>query len=213
MLDVNANLFRIAAIAQSSEETRYYLQGVYVEPHLSGVTMTATNGQYLVSIHDETGKCDKPVIVQLAKPTLQSCKAAKKDIEQRRLVMSDLGNAFVRLCGKDIGVSSQCIVDGTFPAYREVVKSAMTPPKGTESVPAFDQSVLSVLCQIARELSDGTHRGLMITGALTDNAALVRFTEVSHAFGLIMPIRHETKPELPFWYTAGTRAFEAAKAA
>lgn len=204
MLDVDANLFRIAAMAQSHEETRYYLNGVFVEPHaVKGVTMTATDGRYLVSIYDETGTCEKPVIVQLAKAALQSCKPAKKDIESRRLVMSDLGNAFVRLCGKDVGVSSQCIIDGTFPHWRAVVESSQAEPLGDGSTvpqPVFDQSTLRVLCDIARELSDGKYHGLLITSKVKTGAALVRFDGVTHAFGLIMPIKHETKPQLPWWF-------------
>lgn len=213
MLDVNANLFRIAALAQSREETRYYLNGVFVEPHaIKGVTMTATDGHVLVSIYDETGTCEKPVIVQLAKAALQSCKAAKKDIEPRRLVMSDLGNAFVRLCGKDVGISSQCIVDGTFPDWRSVVNSSQTKPLGDgNSVPepAFNHSTLRVFCDIARELSDGEYRSLLITSKVKTSAALVRFDGVSHAFGLIMPLKHDTKPELPFWYRANERVSTA----
>lgn len=200
MLNVNANLFRIAALAQSHEETRYYLNGVFIEPHRNGVTMTATDGRILVSIHDETGTCEKPVIVQLPRHTLQSCKVTKKDLEPRRLAMSDLGNAFVRLCGKDVGVASQCIVDGAFPDWRSVVKSAVAPLLGNGNTPMFNQECLRTLCDISRELADGTYRGFMLEGARAGGAALVRFEGAPHAFGLIMPIRTEIKPELPAWH-------------
>lgn len=211
MLNVNANLFRIAAMAQSSEQTRYYLCGVYVEPrHEGGVTMTATDGRYLVSIFDETGSCEKPVIVQLPRHTLKSCRPAKKDLDPRRLVMSDLGNAVVRLSGTDVCAASKCIVDGTFPDWRSIVKSAMAPLLGTGSTPMFNQECYRVFCDIARALADSIKCGFMIEGARAGSAALVRFNGADHAFGLLMPMITDVRPELPRWFASTEETQQAA---
>ena len=64
-IDVNAMLFKAARECQSSEETRYYLGGVYVQPHPErGALLVATDGHRLIAIHDETGICEKPAIVR-----------------------------------------------------------------------------------------------------------------------------------------------------
>ena len=200
MLNVNANLFRVAAMCQSSETTRPYLQGVFVEPHRNGATMTATDGRYLVSIYDETGNCAKPVTINLPKHTLAACKSARKKFEPRRLVVSDLGNAFIRYCGKDVGIASETIVDGTFPDWRTVANSAVSTLLGTGKTPMFDQECLRVLCNVARELTDDGDGGFMLEGARAGGAALVRFEGAQHAFGLLMPKITDMKPELPAWY-------------
>lgn len=198
MLNVNANLFRIAALAQSSESTRYYLCGVFVEPHHSGigVTLTATDGRYLVSIYDESGTTTKSVIIGLPKPTLQSCKPAKRDIEPRRLVISDLGNAFVRLGDGDVGVASKTIVDGTYPDWRRVVKNTMAANGGNAQ--GFDQKCLRVLCEVSHALTDDNKAGVLIE-ARGDNAAMVRF-DTNIAFGLLTPMRMDVKPNVPWWF-------------
>jgi DNA polymerase III sliding clamp (beta) subunit (PCNA family) len=72
MIRVNASLFRIAFKCTSTEASRYYLNGVFIEKHptLQGVTMTATDGHKLISIYDESGTADAPAIVQLTKKAL-----------------------------------------------------------------------------------------------------------------------------------------------
>lgn len=63
---VNADLFRRAMAAVSHEETRYYLQGVFVQPcPTGGAMMTSTNGHWLINIHDPRGICEGDGIVTL----------------------------------------------------------------------------------------------------------------------------------------------------
>jgi hypothetical protein len=212
MIRVNANLFRIAAMCMSSDKTRYYLQGVFVEPHeRMGATLTATDGRYLVSIHDDTAVCDQSAIIKLSPDALRACKPAKSDLSYvtRMLSIGDHDKrAFVVLeSGEppftEVAVSPDCFVDGAFPAWRNVVTSSQTAPDGKETAPAFEQSVLGKMCDVAAALS--SDKGLVVvTGATTGGPALVTFPHASHAFGLIMPFR---KPDcfearLPWWFAA-----------
>src|SRR5450759_523711 len=60
------NYFRAANECRSTEETRYYLNGVYIAPHPDkGVILTATDGHRLISLHDEAGKCSAAKIVNI----------------------------------------------------------------------------------------------------------------------------------------------------
>jgi DNA polymerase-3 subunit beta len=61
ILNVNALLFHCAATyAASTEETRYYLNGVFCEPHEDGgVILTATDGHRLLSFRDPVGWIDE----------------------------------------------------------------------------------------------------------------------------------------------------------
>src|SRR5690625_2008237 len=56
-ITVKADLFCATARFTSNEETRYYLHGIFFEPHPSGgVTMAATNGHCAFAAYDETAE-------------------------------------------------------------------------------------------------------------------------------------------------------------
>lgn len=220
MIRVNANLFRIAAMCMSSEKTRYYLQGVFVEPHeRMGATLTATDGRYLLSIHDDTAVCDTSAIVKLSPDALRACKPAKNDPSYvtRMVSIGDADKrAFVVLeSGEppftEVAVSPDCFVDGAFPAWRDVVTSAMKAPEDRETPPAFDGAVLGKLCDVASAF--GSDKGLLVvTGATTGGPALVTFPHTPHAFGLIMPFRKPDcfEAKLPWWFQPKAPALKAA---
>lgn len=54
---VSARAYAAAMLAQSTEETRYYLNGVLIQPcRAGGVMVVATNGHILIAIHDKDGE-------------------------------------------------------------------------------------------------------------------------------------------------------------
>lgn len=54
---VSARAYATVMLAQSTEETRYYLNGVLVEPNpAGGVNLVATDGHVLIAVHDKTGE-------------------------------------------------------------------------------------------------------------------------------------------------------------
>jgi DNA polymerase III sliding clamp (beta) subunit (PCNA family) len=73
---VNADLFRIVYSCVSTEETRYYLNGVHVEPHpVKGAILVATDGHRMLIAHDKDGSCSGPIIVQMPRFALAQCRA------------------------------------------------------------------------------------------------------------------------------------------
>jgi hypothetical protein len=65
--------------AVSTEKTRYYLNGIYIDPHKDGgAVMTATDGHKLVSIYDPNAICvGKPQIWSISQ-NVAELKAAEK---------------------------------------------------------------------------------------------------------------------------------------
>lgn len=219
---VSANLFRIAYLAVSKEETRYYLNGVFIEPHHErGATLTATDGHVLVSIYDAEAVCDTPVIVKLSKEALAACKPDKSLVTQRYVTIDVAaksacvesgtfnGTRYERV--NPIAFSPDALIDGSFPAWRTVVKTSTTrdpeqDAKGPYGAPAhvgYDPAYLGVFNAIARELSkkDAT---LCLTEINRGGAALITFPAAEHAFGLLMPKRADRAPELPSWFRVAT---------
>ena len=86
IIRVNANLFRLAQMTVSTEETRYYLNGIFIQPHaVQGVLLVSTDGHRMTVIHDETGHADQSAIVRLSPEALKLCKLSKDGAAFRSL--------------------------------------------------------------------------------------------------------------------------------
>lgn len=204
-LNIRADLYRVAAMFISDESTRYYLQGVFVEPHANGVTLTATDGHTLISIHDDTGSCSEPAIVTISDYALKACKPNKKDLSPRRLVVNPDGKALVMDGENELAISGNCYIDGTFPDWRRVVESAQSaePSKHDPKVAAFDSKVLRPFMDAAKELSADKYHGVTMTSPTTSGPMFIAFPEAPHAFGLAMPYRApDCVAGIPSWFHA-----------
>lgn len=143
---ITADLFRAAAVAMSTEETRYYLNGVFVEPHATkrGITLTATDGHRLICAYDAEGTTDAPGIVNLPAALIKELKRSTRNrgLGQRRLIEITEGVPTItelapltddQRKAKDAPAYTDrerrpiargvepCLIDGTFPDWRRVV--------------------------------------------------------------------------------------------
>ena len=60
-IEINARLLKAVALAVTKTETRYYLNGVYVEFFADHITLTATDGHKLIAgrqVRVDTGSGD-----------------------------------------------------------------------------------------------------------------------------------------------------------
>lgn len=188
MLRFNANLFRIAFSCASGEETRYYLKGVYVEPHAQGgVTLTATDGHRLLCVRDETGFADESAIIALG-DALKHCKPKRG--ERRDVVIAtgskdaavvntieypardEKTNAVIpnEMVVEDspLAMAYGVRVDGSFPDYRRVVPSAFS----DKGAPGFAGNYLAAFGDVATEIA--VHTGQKASRHSTDCASPVR---------------------------------------
>lgn len=210
MIEVNANYFRAAAECQSTEETRYYLNGVYVAPHPDqGVVLTATDGHRLISIHDKHGKCSAAKIVKVDPKAID----AKAMSGLRRAMMSDAPQVLEdpKLYVDEAGIVTigtyrslkSCFIDGTFPDWVRVVLPVLAAAKKAEYSPAScNQEYVASFGKIAVMLSpSGSDRGrsIRIISFTEHDPSLVRFGGIDHAFGILMPMRSAIPNELPIW--------------
>lgn len=115
---------RVVANAISKEETRYYLNGAYIEfGMLEGVTLTTTDGHRLVSV--VLGANERPSYRANAIISRDGIKKALKRLARAKgnceiIVMGPM-NVKIAYCGELIAL--ECI-DGTFPDWRRVVPHA-----------------------------------------------------------------------------------------
>lgn len=227
MIRFNANLYRIAMICSSGEESRYYLQGAYAEPHpVKGVTLTATDGHKLVSIYDENGFADESAIVKLTPEAMKACKAKN---EQRNVVIAtgskdativttieypardETTNAILpnQMVVEDTpaAFSKDCKIDGTFPDYRRVFPQAIKPLDAMAS-PSFSTLVTAAMTSLALELAlhygekKSEFRGVArYNSADAGGPSLVTFPPEFRAIAVAMPMRSICDTKAPEWFT------------
>lgn len=194
MFNVDANLFRLAYLATSTEKTRYYLAGVSIEAHPGGgVLLTATDGHQMLCIYDATGTIDgSPVIVRLEKAQLTACKPHSHDavhnVEHKppgRRLTAGLAASLATVMqadGKQIAIQADWCIDGTFPDWRRVV------PRNIPDVSApvcFAGAMFDTFEAVSRGLGRGGVISIAADGP--GNPALIRFPKDNRAFGVLMP--------------------------
>jgi hypothetical protein len=193
MIKVSANYFKAASLCVSKEETRYYLNGVFVEPCAAGgVTLTATDGHRLISIYDQDGDCTESAIVGLPKGALL------KALPTGEVIVSDDG-----IFRHDTFISMKpVIIDGMFPDWRRVVVGTF----GTRpTFPAINSFYMSDFGKIAGLVSGNLDNRMtrLIGGATDADPAWVSFPNCPNAFGIIMPMRGDAPQKKYPWFIAG----------
>ena len=218
---LDANLVRIAYAFASTEETRYYLNGVNVEPapNGDGAVITATDGHRLFSAIDRSAMIDpdaKPFVLQVPKDALKLCRPKK---DARRIIVNHATlTATIHAVDSDIVGDVQqtkpvsapfdCIIDGTFPDWRRVMPGQLDATAST----SFEGKYLASFAAAGDELAKHEFNGANITttqilSASTNAPAWIRWSGIDDAFGVLIPrIMPSHKPPQSISHPAWTRA-------
>lgn len=202
--NVSADLYRIAFRFSSTEQTRYYLQGVYVERCQTngGVQLVATNGHQMFVAYDPTGYTDENKVIRLTDAAMKECKS--RDLGRRISIEGKI--AYIEDAqATRLAISQDCIVDGTFPDWLRVVPKFNSNP----SFVSYNAAQMIDFCWAARELA--TLRGaskkekvsIQFVGTIGEPQFVLFNNQTSQsppAFGIFMPMEMESK-SLPAWFT------------
>lgn len=197
--NVNAALFARAVLAQSSEETRYWLNGVFIEPAPNGgALLVATNGHILLCLHDHDAIVTGSAIVNLPPALLKACKPTRQNAGPRLEVADGVASVAGLQC-------ADVLIDGSYPNYRRVIPQDLDPSAGV-----FEQfDPVNVLAPLAKALSpEGRVNALRIIGPKKRdpdgwNPCLVLGYDPA-AFGVAMPVTAKgeiMRDSLPGWFT------------
>lgn len=188
----------------SSEEVRYYLNGVCIEPaHGGGAVCVATDGHRLGARFDREGFCEKQTIVRMA-PELKLLKGMLRSpwlvgvetspgkgfvavVDAAPKPDDDTAaNAIERVedCSIRIG---RAFVDGTFPDWRRVIPQ----PSEKDTVRAFNGDYIKAF-----------GKGITMRGADETAPHLVQMHDDPLFVGVLMPMRNDVKSGLPDWVAA-----------
>ena len=173
---MSADTLRAVLICASTEQIRYYLNGVYIDPALVAV---ATDGHRLLAANilpcDETGE---PVDVPKFDGWIIPRDALKKALagHKARLIL---------VSPDRIGDVSYTPIDGTFPDWRRVV------PAEVSGVAAhFNANYVADFGKIYRLLT-GNKTPLPLLHHNGEGPAGVTFGTAERVIGVLMPVRHD----------------------
>lgn len=113
-----AKLFGLTRFAMSTEETRYYLQGVYLHPQDGLVIGAATDGHKLAKV---TVKCDADFSGVIVPKKTVNAIVGIADISD---ISVSVSATKIRFDMGDTVIVSK-VIDGTFPDYTRVIPSAL----------------------------------------------------------------------------------------
>jgi DNA polymerase III sliding clamp (beta) subunit (PCNA family) len=208
---VPTDVLAAALVCVSTEETRYYLRGVHVQPDYDDVVLVSTDGHRLFC-----GRCPLPPAGAVTPLTgfiipTEAVKKALTGYKGLGIHLTRTGDVWT------LGDVTFKPVDGTFPEWRNVVPSQKTISADLGKLAQFNPAYLADMGKIAKIFSPG--RGAKISPAVHHmgaNPSIITFGGRGDVFALVMPLRAETrdKAELGFLLAHVTqRRFETLAAA
>ena len=212
MLKVTLNIraLRAVLVAVSTEETRYYLNGINLEFTPDGVTMCATDGHRMIVLRQPYGEhaataAHASVIVP--RDLVAKLKIKHKTLDTTDLTIGDDGKLTFEHAGEMFG-GARVAVDGSFPDYRRVV------PQDLDGKPAqYNPAYLADFAKARQELTgsklDKDGKGSPIVRYNGLNPAIVDFAWGTdfQAFGVLMPLRTTDRTLYYTWASAPATAW------
>ena len=152
-------LFDLTAFAISTEETRYYLNGVYLHVVDGVLTAVATDGHRLAKATTGGTACDMHGVIVPRKTVVELGK-----VLDGGTVTVDVSETKIRfMSGATVIVSK--VIDGTYPDYTRVI------PAGTDNIMIVDSGVFAAGSDRVAQVSSDRTRGVLVT-MTSDKAVL-----------------------------------------
>lgn len=187
-IDLDVRALKAVALFASTDKTRYYLGGVYVEACNGIVTLVASDGARLAAIRLE---CECPAErVAFIMPSSLIANIKLKKTSEKTVSINYAGEIRVEW-EKQTFIAKE--VDGTFPDWRRIFPSDIT-----DVTAQFDHEQLVDFRKASRILGDTADIAITHNG---DHAALVNFSTNYEVVGLITPIKAHAGmlSNTPYW--------------
>jgi hypothetical protein len=194
---ISSKYIPILAGFMAKMDIRYYLNGIYVEPHPEkGVILVATDGHAMVIIHDEQGKTNGSYICALPEKIVAACSPKKlKDIYKCPQVLQFVGNAGYVMSSREADPrdisrwhihTSYCeIIDGKFPDWKKSIPRVLHPADRIEVNSVHLNKITS-----AAKVSSGFSPVTVFTNGNIDSGAFVlRIDSMPELCAIVMPMR------------------------
>ena len=169
-----------------TDEIRYYLQGVFIEPHESvGAYLCATDGHRFVVVHDEEAVIETAMLVNPTKLVIRESKHARlADFDGRGVDLQDDEEEFLLRAPAPL-------IDARFPDWRSLI-----PAEDIVCEPgSIDPGLMAAISKAP--FGDGENSACIY--ARQDKPCVVRFPSLPEIFVLVMPMRYPAIRSNPEW--------------
>lgn len=213
MIKVSAELFALSYEAVSSEETRYYLNGVFVQPHHdNGAFLVSTDGHRMVVVHDATAEVSQSAIITLPKFAVQQLAPRKGfrletkslvvdvDAKTATLVAETANKEGMITRTENIVTAHNVIIDGTFPDWKKVC------PKGemeSAGVVGMNSRYVASMGKFGTKFDSPNRGGMYFMKPKAQDAGgpvMIRWGNVHHVFAVVMPFRTDIELSVPAFF-------------
>lgn len=190
---ISARIAVAAAVTVSTDETRYYLQGIYIEPAEAGALVVSTDGHRMSIILDDSGTTNRPAIRPIPKAILS---AARKRDKMEKVIRFDGDSVTLAYKAEgdipyaEIMTVVEPEIDGTYPDWRQTACRITIPP--VDKRPPFvcvNAEYLGDYAKIAKALGLSATFINIQPQADYGDPMFVTLPGAPHYFGVLMPIR------------------------
>lgn len=202
---INKEAFIKVNAFKSKEDSRFYLQGVYITPATRGVYLIATCGHKLALWHDKTGTIEgKPQIIRVDKNLISSLKKDKIteniQITENEIALVDITwswlqqKPFKEVTKKSsFNELSGFFIDGTFPDWERTFPSR----SGKGQLIPIPIPSISVNAKYINEfaLGERTTASVNFTFYGEKSPVVIRNYKFPEFLGLLMPIKNDSIEE------------------
>ena len=194
-MQINIKLLKAVALAASTEQTRYYLNGVHVQQVSENtVHMAATDGKIAIMAREHIS--DQPIDSALQKGVIIPLELLNRIKLNRHADYATLTiNGATVSIAYNATVTTAPLIDATFPDYRRIV------PKTFDNTPAqYDPDQLVVFKKARKVLGGDGVPVLTYNGQGPAHVAVVvpNHSKDYQVFGVIMPLSRPAAP-MPFF--------------
>jgi len=187
--ELEAATLKAALVCVSSEETRYYLRGVSIEPTGASVAIVSTDGHRLFAARYEPAR-DAATVLPVEKFLIPAdvIKRALSGYKAELITLRRQGGTWF------LGAMTFQPIDATFPDWPRVFPSGDTVRKSLGTVAQFNPAYMADMGKIAKALLPGKQTMTPQIHHCGDNPALVTFPGREDLVCLVMPMRGKTLP-------------------
>lgn len=213
---VSSKALRAAALFMAKKDVRYYLKGVFIQPHISGkgVMVVATNGHVMMAVYDPTGYSNGEWICELPPTLLAAAKRCKPvlahnaknvlfsghwaGVIERELYDPEQYGELIRY--GLLHFEAARVIDGTFPSYLRIISGLKFGSEPTSINPEY----LALLDKVSAEFGKPKYgcAWKLYTDAQMSCVAMSKFQDFE-CFAVIIPMRDDDRFNgMPEWLAA-----------
>lgn len=187
-------------------DIRYYLKGIYAEPHPNGgALLVATDGHMLVAIHDTEAICSEKMLFNVKKDAMKFCvqKSGNPAFVTVNSTTERLSLATKGRDGEELYIQpGKCLIESAekYPNWKNLLPNFANLKSGFDDC-ISTELIRTVISSLPAKHSRHYSTSVRFWQESRGQATYMQVTQMPEIFVIIMPIREEHGDARPHWAT------------